>query len=182
MHLAGVIDSGTPLAKTFNFTKANARDMAAKAHAAARRRKLETKLALESASLLLQGKSLQACGNPDLEIVVEQIALTREALKRNCEPQARASLNRSLCLLMDRRRILLGEPLPGSKKPLPERRSRMSWNVEPITAPISPPPLVVSAPNDTTTGGVPPAQINTTSEGVPKVLNSSPEPKPSLDQ
>lgn len=52
------------------------------------------------------------------ELVTEQINLTRATLNRkSLEPKDRAQLLRALCGLLDRERILRGEPLPGSLKP-----------------------------------------------------------------
>lgn len=85
-------------------------------------------------------------------LVQEQIAHTRAALNGKLEPNHRAALNRSLCELMDRERILRGEPLPGSRKPSgkldrPAPAARMS---EVVTVSESP-----SCGVDTATGGVP---------------------------
>lgn len=78
----------------------------------------------------------------ELAIVDEQIALTREALNdktpfcKECErpalqPHHRAQLLNALNNLLDRRRILLGRPLPGTNKPAAPRR-QVSGPVEPL--------------------------------------------------
>lgn len=88
-----------------------------------------------------------------LGLVIEQIALTRDALLRSSvEAKDRAQLVRALCGLLDRERILRGEPLPGSRKPLPERRPGSE------DRPLSPKP---ACGPDTPTGCVnPQVQVN----------------------
>jgi hypothetical protein len=88
-----------------------------------------------------------AVASPDerLALVVEQIGLTRKALNNGCDPKDRAQLLRGLCALLDRERILRGEPLPGSRKPAPERVQRQTEVVlQPTLAtpqPITPQPV-----------------------------------------
>ena len=69
----------------------------------------------------------QASTPPDerLELLTEQIKLTRKALNASdLEPKDRAQLVRALCGLLDQQRIAKGEPLPGSKRPAPERATK----------------------------------------------------------
>lgn len=58
-----------------------------------------------------------------LNLLHEQINLTRKALVGRLEPQHRAALLRALCDLLDQQRIARGEPLPGSRKPGPAPRN-----------------------------------------------------------
>ena len=58
-------------------------------------------------------------------MLTEQIKLTRKALNASdLEPKDRAQLVRALCGLLDQQRIAKGEPLPGSKRPAPERATK----------------------------------------------------------
>lgn len=79
-----------------------------------------------------------------LALVIEQIALTRKALNNGCDPKERAMLLRALCALLDRERILRGEPLPGSRKPAPERRPESRAPSSPV--PVAPAPTPQEPP------------------------------------
>lgn len=81
----------------------------------------------------------------ELQIVNEQIAHAREALNDKtpwcpvCErpelqPHHRAQLLKALDTLLDRRRILSGRPLPGSRKPAPDRPIKR--NLVPTPQPV----------------------------------------------
>src|SRR5688572_25786639 len=78
----------------------------------------------------------------ELEIVEEQISCARDALNDKtpwcpvCErpelqPHHRAQLLKSLDTLLNRKRILLGRPLPGSRKPAPDRPARRQLAPQP---------------------------------------------------
>lgn len=79
-----------------------------------------------------------------LELVLEQIKLTREVLNdqdcaycKECKRSGisgkdRAALMRALCGLMDQERILRGEPLPGSMRPTKSRSREVRPPVEPV--------------------------------------------------
>lgn len=96
----------------------------------------------------LNPDSVQRAINAQLNLVAEQITRTRAVLnddrdywcehcKRGAmEPHHRAQLLRALDSLLDRQRKLLGIPDPGSRKPLPERRSGSD------DRPLSPKPVV----------------------------------------
>ena len=100
------------------FTKENARLYQAKA-AQARR------LAAQAPPPLLPPKEQVASPDFRLALLSEQIALTRDSLNSpKLEPKDRAQLVRALCGLLDQQRIAKGEPLPGSKRPAPERATK----------------------------------------------------------
>jgi hypothetical protein len=81
-----------------------------------------------------------------LELVREQIELTRAVLndkrvhfctkceRAGIEPHHRAQLLRALDSLLDRERIILGIPGPGTLKPQSPRRSKAPASVEPLPA------------------------------------------------
>jgi len=74
--------------------------------------------------------------NAQLDLVANQIKRTRDVLNDNdyryceqcerggVEPQHRAQLLKALDVLLDRQRVLLGIPLPGSRRPAPEGSAR----------------------------------------------------------
>ena len=71
-----------------------------------------------------------------LILLAEQIARTRDALNGDdLEPHHRAALLRALCELLDKERIAQGKPLPGSRRPAPEGRSRGRPESLPPSAP-----------------------------------------------
>lgn len=114
--------------------------------------------------------------NGQLKLVAEQIAHTRTVLndskfawcpaceRGGIEPHHRAQLLKALDSLLDRQRILLGLPLPGSLKPGSQRGGRRSWYDLPPPAPAPAsvtvePPKQLPAPTpacglDTPTGSV----------------------------
>jgi hypothetical protein len=88
------------------------------ARAAALRRHQLDQLRNERASRLLDIALAPTRPNDRLALVVEQIALTRASLNaERLDGKDRAQLVRALCALLDQQRILLGEPLPGSRRP-----------------------------------------------------------------
>lgn len=129
-----LMDAPQPIAKKplFRFNAENARIFAAKS--AERRRAKPVKY-----PELPQSPSLQP-SDERLLLVQRQITLTRDTLEGKLEPKDRAQLLRALCGLLDRERILRGEPLPGSRKPAPEPRQRQ------VEQPMAPVPCVPQAP------------------------------------
>lgn len=129
-----------PKPKPF-FTKANASEYAKKGNAI----RWASPARLRIAKITEPATSLPIA-SPDerLELLQEQIDRTRVTLNGKLEPQHRAALLRALCDLLDQQRIARGEPLPGSRKPAPERRQ---FN----DAPLQPRP---ACGPDTTTGSV----------------------------
>jgi hypothetical protein len=69
-----------------------------------------------------------------LALVLEQIALARDTLSGKLEAKDRAQMLRALCGLLDRERILRGEPLPGSLKPWAGKPARRVFS-DPLPAP-----------------------------------------------
>lgn len=77
----------------------------------------------------------QAFTQRHLAIVREQIVLARRSLQDEAmEPRDRAQLIRSLDTLLDRERVLMGVPLPGSRKPAAPKAAPVSYTVEPLRA------------------------------------------------
>lgn len=103
------------------FTTANAREMAAKALAARIANRNRPPPQPEPP------KHDQTAGqplNPLYGLVLAEIERVRETLEGKLDPKDRAQLVRALDLLLDRERIYRDRPLPGSRRPAPERVAR----------------------------------------------------------
>lgn len=111
------------------FTQDNAREMAYRSIEARKARIAKAKRTSLEISL--------SSPNERLVLLEEQITRTRDTLNGKLEPQHRAALLRALCELLDQQRIARGEPLPGSRKPAPERRQSASdTTLAPVPIPI----------------------------------------------
>lgn len=117
---------------SMRFTAANAVEMARRSHAPTSRRFMPKPAPLPEPQAPADTNAAAAILR-QLDITREAIADTREELRRRMEPHHRASLLRSLDILMDRERILLGIPLPGILKPRqPKQASSATIDVEPL--------------------------------------------------
>jgi hypothetical protein len=120
-----------PIAPAVNPRYAGLRPFNSQTASQAARRKHELdKLRAEEAKRMPVAMPANDKQDYRLELLSEQIALTRASLlKSNLEPKDRAQLIRGLCGLLDQQRIARGEPLPGSRRPKPEREPRTSPTV-----------------------------------------------------
>lgn len=120
---------------------------AAAAKSVQSRRDKKAKRELERSNL--EPKRPSKAVSEELELVIEQIALTRTVLndtkyaycehceRSGIEPHHRAQLLRALDGLLDRKRILEDRPLPGSRRPAAERKPRQSSNLPDPTPSVS---------------------------------------------
>ena len=81
--------------------------------------------------------TVRAALNAQLSLVNEQITLTRDVLNdKAVEPHHRAQLLKALDSLLDRQRILLNVPSPGTLKPERKAKAIQVWSEpEPVATP-----------------------------------------------
>lgn len=116
--------------------------------AALKRHKVE-RLRVEEADRILANPPTAPTQDQRLGLLEEQIARTRIALNTDdLQAHHRAALLRALCDLLDQQRIARGEPLPGSRRPAPERSGHKTaaWIVQPSAPPSVVPPPTPSVP------------------------------------
>lgn len=149
-------------------TAANAREMAARS--ALRRRAKPFRfppIALPAPAQPLPTPA-EAAVQAQLDLVAEQIGHTRAVLndtrtnfcpaceRSGIEPHHRAQLLRALDSLLNRQRVLLGLPLPGSMRPRTPPAVNREWEVSPAAVPLGPaPPGYDDRPPDIAPSGPP---------------------------
>lgn len=127
-------------------TTANAREMAAKSHAARRQRLASVTPAAETIPQTPQLNVLQAADpyvNARLARVRLQLARLDDLLDSESDPQKIDRLASASARLAEQERQLANRPLPGSRKPAAERPtapSRWDWlsNPVPVLEPVVP--------------------------------------------
>lgn len=112
-----------------------------------------------------------AARDPRLRLVVDQIELARKALNSDdLKPLERAKLLGALCSLLDRERILRGEPLPGTRRPRERSTERKRRDLPTPSLPVTPTP---DAPPPTTDATAPEP-----SEVLPRQVEDPQAPEP----
>jgi len=109
-------------------TKANARQMAAKSHAAKAERLQQLRQAIESvADPAANDEFRTACqSRVRVQLNLVNAALLRELQAKTVDAQAVDRLAAAQMRLSEQLRILEGQPLPGSRRPAPDRTRRQS--------------------------------------------------------
>ena len=163
-----------PAARPFIFTQATASAAGKRSGAVRRAAELQRLLTQIPPQQRPPDLSVQQCINGQLELVEEQIALTRTVLNdvrtdycEHCErggiePHHRAQLLKALDCLLDRQRKLLMIPEPGPQKPRQDR-SLPTIDLQPMlsdapAAPVKPMGWEYDEPvvQPDTTSGTPP--------------------------
>jgi len=121
-----------PQLRPFAFDKAKATAASKLAHAARWSRYISAAPTKELPPVAANDQAVAA----QLRLVTEQLKRTRDVLnddkycycdkceRGGIEPHHRAQLLKALDTLLDRQRVLLGIPLPGSRRPSSERQDR----------------------------------------------------------
>lgn len=111
-------------------TSANAADIARKKWAAWREAKLAPKPPPEPIAPALQPVAPAKDPFKEQQIVLlrEHIADTHTKLKASNDPKEREMHHRCLNIALDAHRVLMGEPLPGSRKPGVEKAPKQTFS------------------------------------------------------
>lgn len=140
--------TGNPAIKPYAITKENAREFALKSIQVRREKKERLMRELEAKQACVE---LPPDVAEELKIVEEQIAHARRTLncrkpfcpaceREELQPHHRAQLMKALDAFLDRRRILLGRPNPGTLKPTTPRPTKIISG--PVPEPEFTPPSV----------------------------------------
>ena len=124
------------------FTAANAREMGAKSHEARRQRSF-----MPAIYQTAQPQSANNYVTARLVRVREQLNRIDSMMSKETDPQKLDRLALAQARVAEQERILDGRPLPGSRKPSPERPGGRYLNLGPVPEPVPAAPGFCSIPN-----------------------------------
>jgi hypothetical protein len=120
------------------FTAANAREMAARSHAARRERAMEREAAKAIAPEFPQTNPQK---NDDALFIAKRLARVRMQLDRldgmiekETDPMKLDRLASAIARLAEQERLLAGRPMPGSYRP--KKPSKPYWEISPLDLPM----------------------------------------------
>lgn len=110
------------------FSAANAKEMAARSHLLRKQRVQELRLAANPVPLPADDSYVER----RLSRVRQQIEVLSDMLESESDPQKIDRLASAIARLAEYERQLANRPLPGSRRPAPERVAKPQFRIEPL--------------------------------------------------